>query len=99
MVSDHVLLHFYPTTDSNTYMPTAECREPSGKCQRIVSQRIPDGQTSHTESQSAIGAELARYDQEPLGSPVTQGNVRESSGNFTLSGEWSPCGDYHKATQ
>jgi len=33
-----------------------------------VQQGIPDGQTSHTESPSAIGAELVtRYDQELLG--------------------------------
>jgi len=44
MVLDHVLLHFYPTTDSNirTGMITLnmlsaaeECSEPSGKCQGL----------------------------------------------------------------
>ena len=35
---------------------------------QAVRQGIPDRRTSHTESPSAIGAELvARYDQEPLG--------------------------------
>jgi len=47
VVSDHVLLHSYSTTDSNTSMgviwvtlnmpsTAEECREPSGKCQGIV---------------------------------------------------------------
>jgi len=36
---------------------------------QVVRQWIPDRRTSHTESPSAIGAELVtRYDQEPLGS-------------------------------
>ena len=36
---------------------------------QAVRQGIPDRRTSHTESPSAIGAELVtRYDQEPLGS-------------------------------
>ena len=36
---------------------------------QVVWQGIPDRQTSHTESPSAIGAQLVtRYDQEPLGS-------------------------------
>ena len=30
---------------------------------------------------------------------ITQGNHRESTGNFAFSDEWEPCGQLHKATK
>ena len=70
MVLDHVLLHSYPTTDSNTSMgmirvtlnmpsATEECREPSGNRQGI-SHSLESG---HPGWKEGLASELADYAQ------------------------------------
>jgi len=63
---DYRYLNTYTVGDA---FPMATTVPANNRVTQVVRQGIPDRRTCHTESPSAIGAELVtRYDQEPLGS-------------------------------